>query len=235
MTSRELVVAIHQPNYLPWMGYFSKIYLADVFVFIDDVALSKGSYTNRVKILGEGKERWLTQPVSVHLGDKINAVYPSKENWAKSHLSTLRGFYGKENSFRETWPRVGDILASVPNSNLAVINRYLVEAFVAELGFSSRFISSSEIPIGDVVSSDRLVEITRSISPTATYLSGKGAEKYQDENKFSEAGLGFSYTEFTPPTYKQGNPQFVPGLSTIDAILRLGWSATADLIAKAAV
>ena len=69
------VVAIHQPNYLPWLGYFAKISEADEFVFLDDVQYSKNSYTNRVKVLHADKPRWLTVPVSFRYGDTLSLIH----------------------------------------------------------------------------------------------------------------------------------------------------------------
>src|SRR3546814_3690829 len=87
-----MIVAIHQPNYLPWLGYFHKIARADVFVFLDDVQFSKNGYTNRVRILGDGAARWLTIPAAVHLGDPIGAVRPARPDWCRSeeHTSELQ-------------------------------------------------------------------------------------------------------------------------------------------------
>ena len=75
------VVAVHQPNYLPWLGYFYKIACADVFIFLDDVQFSKNSYINRVRILHAQRSHWLTIPVSVTLGDPINRVRPARADW----------------------------------------------------------------------------------------------------------------------------------------------------------
>lgn len=223
-------VAIHQPNYLPWLGYFYKIAVADVFVFLDDVQFSKGSYINRVRILASGAARWLTIPVSSHLGDPINRVAAAKASWAQSHLDTLRGFYSAAPEFKSVWPSLGAIVGDSPKDNIAMSNRHIVECIAAELGLRCTFVASSDFEIEDCVSDDRLVRLTKGISAGGTYLSGRGGAKYQDEEKFAAAGLGFRYVEFDHPTYSQNASSFVSGLSVIDAIFHLGWSATSDLL-----
>ena len=223
-------VAIHQPNYLPWLGYFHKIAHADAFIFLDDVPYSKGSYTNRVKILARGVERWLTVPVSVHLGDTINQVRPARRDWVAAHLDTCYGYYAGAPAFDSAWPRIGEIFASLPNADLASVNRYLIETIAGDLGLGCRFLASSEIDVRGATGDDRLVALVAAVAPGGDYLSGKGGENYQSESKFADAGLGFRYANFSHPTYAQGDAPFVTGLSVIDAIFHLGWAATSDLI-----
>jgi hypothetical protein len=226
------VVAIHQPNYLPWLGYFRKIAAADVFVFLDDVQFSKNSYTNRVQILAEGAPRWLTVPISAHLGDPINRVWPARKDWPRAHLDTLYGRYRTAPAFRTVWSTIGTFFESLPDADVATINRHLVAKLAEALGLSCRFVCASTIPTGSATGDDRLVELVASIAQDACYLSGKGGANYQDPEKFSRAGLGFRYLEFVHPRYDQDiGDNFVQGLSVVDAVFRLGWDRTAALVA----
>ena len=226
-------VAIHQPNYLPWLGYFHKIAVADVLVFLDDVQFSKNSYTNRVRILADGKARWLTVPVTVHLGEPINRVRPAADDWARRHRDTVFGCYRRAQAFRQVWPRIEDMLGETPTADLAAINRYLVEALAAELALECRFRASSELGVEDKTGDQRLVALVAAVDPSGTYLSGRGGAKYQDESRFAEAGLGFRYAGFADRSYDQGGEAFVVGLSAIDAVMHLGWAGASDLVAGA--
>lgn len=226
-------VAIHQPNYLPWLGYFYKIAVADAFIFLDDVQFSKGSYINRVGILANGASRWLTVPVSTHLGDPINRVTAAKDSWAQSHLDTLRGFYSGLPEYNRVWRDLKAILGDAPKSDIAASNRHIIECIAAELGLLCTFVASSDMDTGDAAGDDRLIGLTQAISHQGVYLSGRGGAKYQDEDKFTSAGLGFRYVDFTHPTYRQEAPSFVPGLSVVDALFHLGWEGTAELIQNA--
>ena len=226
------IVAIHQPNYLPWLGYFHKIAVADIFVFLDDVPFSKGSYINRVKILANGQGRWLSVPVSVHLGDSINQVAIAKPDWIASHMSTLSGWYRDAFAFRQAWPRLSEILSAAPDAGLAAINRFLVEAISKELGLSCCFKASSDIDVDVLTGDERLIALTNSAAARAVYLSGKGGANYQSEEKFTAAGLELRYTEYPHPVYRQadGDADFVMGLSVVDAILHLGWDGASSLL-----
>ncbi len=230
-----MIVAIHQPNYLPWLGYFYKIARADIFVFLDDVQYSKGSYTNRVQILSATGPKWLTVPVKASLGETISDIEFGKADWMSGHLSTLFGMYRSAPMFRAVWTETKDLLESASGSGLASANIQLVAALSKRLGFSCRFVRSSSLAIAGT-SDTRLVEITKALAPGGGYLSGRGAEKYQDPEKFRSAGLSFEYSSFVHPVYSQsaqsGRIGFVAGLSVLDAVFHLGWEQTADLIHK---
>lgn len=228
----NLIVAIHQPNYLPWLGYFHKIAAADTFVFLDDVQFSKNSYINRCRILGGDGPRWLTVPVSVSLGDPINAVRPARRDWTTAHFGTLRTYYAKAPRFAAVWQDLETIYGNVPDGTLDAINRYMVEAVAGLMGLSCRFVASSEIETGPARGEDRLIGIVKSFAPGATYYSGKGGANYQSTQKFRDAGLDLVYTDFEHPDYDQGRPDFCAGLSVIDCVFRRGWSGAAKLLAR---
>lgn len=228
-----MIVSIHQPNYLPWLGYFHKIERSDVFVFLDDVQYTKGGFTNRVRILSPQGPKWLTVPVSVSLGTPINRVFPSRGDWSRSHLDTLRGVYGSAPAFREVWLEVCELLEEPPQADLAEVNMSLVCNLSKHLGLSCSFQRSSELCLTSA-SDDRLVEIVKLMAPGGRYLSGRGASKYQDPDKFAKAGLGFEYVEFQHPNYPQGEHlgvrDFSQGLSVLDAVFHLGWNGTASML-----
>ena len=227
-----MIVGIHQPNYLPWLGYFSKISQSDIFVFLDDVPFSKGSYTNRVKVLGGGTERWLSVPVRAKLGENISAIYPAKPNWQKSHISSLANYYANATNFKTAWPRLKEILLNLPDGDLGSINRILVETISSDLSMACKFVASSDYDTGDLTGDDRLIELIRQIAPNATYISGKGANSYPNSEKFRIAGLGFSYSDFHHPYYQQMADEFSPGMSIVDLILNVGWKHAGKLISQ---
>lgn len=231
-----MIVAIHQPNYLPWLGYFNKIASADIFVFLDDVQFSKGSYTNRVQILSPAGAKWLTVPVKLSFGDDICDTGFASENWRVAHVDTLRAMYRAAPFFKGVWPDVREMILSAPGNDLAAVNINLVIGLAQRLGLCCEFMRSSSIKWSSV-SDDRLVEIASAVAPGGTYLSGKGGAKYQDPGKFRDAGLGFAYANFQHPVYEQiphpGLSGFVPGLSVLDSVFHVGWARTAAMIRNA--
>lgn len=227
-----MIVAIHQPNYAPWLGYFRKISRAEAFVFLDDVSFSKGSVTNRVKILDADKEAWLTVPAKPALGTAISDIVINDTDWPARHLSRLRNAYRGAAAFETVWEDLEPLYESLPAENLSLSNRILVEALCGLVGVETRFHLSSEMGIPtDLPADERLIEIIRQVSGTV-YLSGSGGRKYQDESKFEAAGISVSYNDYVPTPYPQrrGDGDFVPGLSMLDAAFNLGWEAVGALL-----
>ena len=227
-----MIIAIHQPNYMPWLGYFHKIAIADAFVFLDNVQYSKNGYINRAKVFGPGGPKWLTVPVTYDYGNLISEVQPASPDWQSSHLDILSNYYRSAPCFSTVWPQLTDLYHKVPYTDLASINRALIEGFANALGLCCRFMLSSSIPTRELTSDDRIVSLVASIDSEGTYLSGSGGAVYQDHSKFSDAGLQLQYTEFEHPRYDQGRSQFTEGLSILDALFYLGWSGTAALFCE---
>lgn len=222
-----MIVAIHQPNYLPWLGYFFKAARADVFVFLDDAQYTKNSYINRVEVLDSGKRRWLTVPVKVHLGDAIDAVRPANDDWPGRHVDTLRNAYRGAKHAAATLGWLTPLLAAVPPSaDLATINQGLIRGVAELLGVRCRFVSASALSVSkDLRREDRLIALVQAVAPDAEYLSGSGGAGYQDESKFAAAGIRLRYSSFQHPTYLQQSPTFESGLSILDILFHGGVDA----------
>ena len=230
-TGRQMkTVAIHQPNYLPWLGYFYKISQSDIFVFLDDVQYSKNSFTNRVKILRDGEARRLTQPVSFNFGDPIAAVTIARDDWKTAHLDSLKGAYKSAPEFNTVWPDIEAIFNALEDTDLATANMNVISGMCRHLGIVTEFHQSSSIDGHALSSDDRLIHLVNKLAPGGCYLSGKGGSGYQDPKKFSDAGISLRYTEFSPIDYPQSSQSFIPGLSTIDAVFHLGWQKAAQLL-----
>jgi hypothetical protein len=225
------VVAIHQPNYLPWLGYFFKIIKSDVFVFLDDAQYSKNSYINRVQFFGKDeKSRWLTIPVSSHLGQSINEVSPSINDWKSRHVDTLYGLYSKSENFLNVWSDIQEMYDMIdPLDSISQINSILVMKISKMLGIETSFQYSSSLRTRGK-GEERLISIVSSVAPSGSYLSGQGGRNYQNPESFINANLSLEYTEFSHPKYQQWSPHFQEGLSILDLIFHLGWNGAAAVL-----
>lgn len=221
-----MLVAIHQPNFFPWLGYFDKIRRADMFVFLDAVDYPRsgsggmGSWCNRVKIAIQGEAQWVTCPLQkLALGEPITAAtIDDHQPWRRKLLRTLEANYGRAGRFGEAMPLLKSLIEA-EETNLAAFNIAAVRTIAARLGIGARFLRQSEITHAGT-STARLISLVKAVGGTA-YLAGGGAGGYQEDELFAREGIELAYQNFTPRPY--GPPdRFVPGLSVIDYLMHDG-------------
>ena len=227
------VVAIHQPNFFPWLGYFDKIVRADVFIVLDHVQFPKprGSWTNRVKVLVNGEAVWATAPVEHNYPgfrriDEINV--DERTPWRRKLVNLLQPNYARAAAFKDVFPDVRGWI-EYAETRLADYNLHAITAACAALGVSTaHFVRSSTLGIeGDKAA--LLVDLVKAVSGTV-YLSGDGASEYMQDDLFTTSGISVEYQRFHHPVYPQGPGEFVPGLSVVDAMLHCGYEHTSRLI-----
>ena len=219
-----MIVAIQQPNYLPWGGYFYKLMKADLFIFLDDVQFSKNSFINRTYLISNKKKVWLTAPVTFNLGDKINQVKFVQQDWPHRHLSKIKNSYTNAPFFKENWKSLENLFYSLKNNNMSEVNKKIILTLASWLEIKISYMdSSSFINTNGYKSENRLIQIIKKCK-CDTYLSGLGAKKYQDENKFHKEKIKLVYSDFSniETKYKNYGKIFEKGTSIIDLIFYLG-------------
>jgi hypothetical protein len=228
------VVAIHQPNFFPWLGYFNKIARCALFVFLDDVAYPKsgksmGSFLNRVKILKNGEPRWITCPViREHGRQRIrNIRIRPGEPWKSAMMRCLEFNYKKAPHFEEIFRCIGTILEH-EEEELSRFNRASIGELCRRLHIETPFLLQSKLET-ERQGTDLLIEIVRRAGGTS-YLCGGGANGYQEDEKFHSAGIGLIYQNFCHPAYLQAGKGFHPGLSIIDALMFCGFDEVEKIV-----
>lgn len=225
--SNKNVVAIHQPNYIPWSGYFYKIHMSDIFVFLDDVQYTKNSFINRNRIKGSNGVQWLTIPINSKFGQNINEIALFDTKWTNVHMKTLDACYKKAMYYEKYREELFDLYRD-NYDNLCMLNIAFIKKISYWIGLSCEFYLSSEASARGSAD-DRLIDIVKWCNGR-TYLSGKGGKNYQSESKFSDAGIQLKYYDFTPPEYPQVWGEFVEGLSIIDLLFNNGDTSKEILI-----
>lgn len=216
------IVAIHQPNFFPWLGYFDKIAQADIFVFLDNVAYPKsgsgsGSWCNRVRVNVQGNAAWIGCPIRRQSGQQLinDVMVDDSQPWRKKMLKTLELNYRKAPFYQEAMSLLGPLI-SYESPYLAQFNKHCIQSICAYLGIKGAFMSQSELQTS-VKSTDLLIEITKLVGGSA-YLCGGGAGGYQQDQLFVENSIELIYQNFTAKIY--GNPErFINGLSVIDYLM----------------
>jgi len=232
----DRVVAIHQPNFFPWLGYFDKIARADVFVFLDHVQFQKkgGNYANRVRMFSGGEQTtWVTAPVvrsesGVRRIDEVE-LDPAQP-WRQKIRKTIENTYRRAPRFEEVWPAIAELVEN-PTGSLAEYNITAVRRIAEAIGLDrTKFATSSSLePAGEAT--EMLVGITKALEGTV-YLAGGGAEGYQDDALFEAAGIEPRRQRFEHPRYGQLSAEPVDGLSVIDALMSLGFAGTGELLTR---
>ncbi|WBY00712.1 WbqC family protein [Ramlibacter tataouinensis] len=229
------VTAIHQPNFFPWLGYFDKIAQCDVFVVLDDVQYQKtgSNWSNRVKLLLAGEPRWVTAPVRrpAHGTAKIDELSWAQEPWREKLMRSLTMNYGSARFFRETMELIEPLVRN-EEPMLAAYNLRAIRAICEALGLQRSFVLSSSFHV-ETASNERLISLCRHVG-CDIYLTGGGAQDYQQDELFVNAGIQVRHQDFQHPRYPQaGCGDFVPGLSVIDALMNCGIDGTRKVMGVA--
>jgi len=214
-------VAVHQPQYLPWLGYFDKIDRADLFVLLDTVQFKKNEWQNRNRIKTAQGWQWLTVPVTYRFPQRINQVkIKPQSNWARKHLLALRTNYSKAPYFSDYFDIFQKILTE-RWPGLAALNIRLVRAFTEVLGISTPLRVASELGPLPEGPNERLIAICQHLD-AEVYLAGMGGRDYMHLGKFEKAGIEVVFQEFNPPVYPQLYGDFLPDLSVVDLLFNCG-------------
>jgi hypothetical protein len=214
-------IGIHQPNYIPWMGYFYKIYNSDVFVIGDAVQFSKDSFINRNRIKTPQGVLWLTIPVKQdsykHL---INEVIISNDtDWRARQLKSIEVFYKKAPYFGDYYDEFRTILMQ-DWRKLSDLNICLIKSICKALDINTEIVVASGINV-EGSSTQRIINTCNALSADE-YLSGSGGAKYQDEEMFEQNSIKLSYLDFKQMPYKQLWGDYTSNLSILDYIFNCG-------------
>lgn len=224
-----MILAAHQPQYMPGLRFLAKMRRAGLFVLLDDVQYERREFQNRNRIRVPAGSQYLTVPVLAK-GRYDAAIrdipIDNSRPWPADHLRTIRTNYARAAHFKTYLPSLealyGARYEKLGELALATIN-FLREGF----GIATPMRLSSDMKISSS-STARLVDICRAAG-AGEYLSGAGARTYLDEGLFAAAGIGVSWQSFEVRPYPQVFPGFTPDLSALDLLLNLGPSC-ADFV-----
>jgi WbqC-like protein family len=216
------VVAIHQPNYLPWLGFFGKALDSDVLILYDTVQFEKGGFTNRVRIKGKAGAEWLTQPVATagRGFQEIRQVMFARSDWQVKHLRALEANYARAAYFKPCFAQLTDLL-SASGTNLSRYNERLTRWVCNVLQLGVVLVRASDLATEESDPTQRLIALVLAVGGD-TYLSGSGGFAYQNLEAFERAGLRVMRSRSNFPEYAQLWGEFCPGLSILDLLFNCG-------------
>jgi hypothetical protein len=215
-------IAIHQPNYIPWLGYFYKIYQSDIFVFLDDAQFSNQGMQNYHYIKTPQGSYRLKIPVKGKFGDLIKEIKTRDElGWKKKHLKSIEMNYKKSKYFEEIFPGYSSLILD-EYDGLADLNISIIIHICKKFGIQTDFALSSKIGLNSK-REQKVLDICSTLNGTI-YYSGTGAKAYQKEENFKECGIELRYSEYFPFEYPQLWGDFQSNVSVIDYLMNCGYN-----------
>lgn len=215
------IVSIHQPNYIPWLGYFYKISQSDCLVFLDDAQFSNEGMHNFHYIKTSQGPLRLKIPVQQTLGDRILDVRTKDElNWKEMHLGLIQSNYRNAKFFSEVYSDFKNLLLQ-DYPSLSGINSAIIRFFCDKLGIKVEFVNSSDLNIF-TKKEEKILDLCTALNADI-YYSGIGARAYQKEENFQNRGIRLRYSEFTPFTYEQLWNGYCSNVSILDYLFNHGY------------
>jgi len=216
-----MIVSIHQPQYIPWIPYFSKIHQSDLFVLLDDVQYQKNGLQNRNYILTQNGTTRLTLSVKGNFGDKINQMALSDIRDLTKHMKTITQAYYKAPYFNELQPLLEEFF-NKPYLLLEEFCSDLVLFICNYMGLKTKIIKSSKINKSGE-KSNMILSICKNLN-ASTYLSGSGGLDYLDQQSFSDSNIKLKLLNYRFKEYKQVNnkSEFIKELSILDLVFNEG-------------
>ena len=224
-------VVVSQPMFLPWIGIFEQVSIADLFVHYDDVQFPQGrSFSSRVQVKAEQGCRWLTVPVRRDGKQLIkNVRIDQSKDWKKSHLGVFHECYRRA----EFADLAMALVESIYNCDCDYLSEFCIlgiEKIANLLRLNCKFKLSSSYNITSS-SSQKLLEIVRE-ERGDTYVTGHGAKNYLDHELFESCGIDIEYMDYVLKEYTQLHGNFTPYVSIIDLIANVGEKAGDYVVAR---
>jgi hypothetical protein len=217
------VITAHQPNYLPWIGLFSKICQADCFILADTFALGKQSTFNRNKIRTNSGWGYLTIPIgNKMIGTRIdNITVPADNSWKNIHWQTIYRSY-KHTDYFNYYQDFFEELYQKDFPYLWQINQEIILYLMKCFDIHTEVIKASEMAIDpDLPTTDYIIGLVREAGGDV-YLSGPSGKEYLSLDRFSRQGTELKFFKLEHPVYRQRFPGFEPNLSAIDLLFNEG-------------
>ena len=222
-----MIITIHQPEHLPWLGLFNKIAKCEKFVILDSVQYEKNYFQNRNRILGTNGVQWISIPISNkgHMDGSIAttliATDPKNIKWKEKYLQTIKQSYGKYPYFNDVYPLLEEAL-NTNTEYFCEINIAIIKSFCEKLDIHPEYIRSSELSV-DGLKSNLILDICKEVKADL-YIAGPSGRDYLDMQSFKDAGIEVKFNDYNHPTYPQKrSEEFIDHLSALDLFMNVGF------------
>lgn len=216
-----MILSSHQPNFVPYMGFFYKMFQADTFVLSDDHQFSKSGMHNWNYLrIGERKHK-ITVPVSYEFGDRIKDVRISyAQDWVTELLKTMQFNYKKAPHYEEAFSFLEKVLSERPE-RLVELNGNIIIQLAERFGMKCNILYAHDIEL-EHRKEERIIELCKKLGADV-YYSGIGGKNYNDPANYEREGISLVYTDYEPVQYTQIGNGFIENLSVLDWIFNMGF------------
>lgn len=217
-----MILTAHQPVYLPWLGLFHKIALADLFCHFDIAQYQTRDYNNRNKIKTHDGEIWLSVPVESknHLEKKVGGIGIVQNGWQRKHVKTIRLAYQKAPYFADYFGELEKLLVDGDFKTLSALNLALLQYLMNCMGINTPIVKASDYSFQGA-KSDLVLDMCLHLNADI-YIFGAQGRNYADVEKFHDCGVHPVFQSYAHPTYRQQHGEFSPCMSVIDLLFNEG-------------
>lgn len=220
-----MILSSHQPNFVPYMGFFYKAFRSDIFVISDDVCFSKKGMHNWNKIYTQNGVKKITVPINAHHDRKLNEILICSPNYSITKIcKTLVQEYRKAPCFHSCSDIIELMLALSEKNSLEMVefNLAIIEHLLNKFNINVKMLRADEDLKLSGHKDDRIFQMCE-LTGADTYLSGTGAKAYHDEEEYRKRNIQLVYSDYTPVLYEQPKGSFVENLSVLDYIFNNGY------------
>jgi hypothetical protein len=231
-----VIVTIHQPEHLIWLGLIDKISQADVFVILDNVQFEKNNVQNRNKVRTKEGWTWLTVPLKKHPYDTLikDVEIASDSDWQTRNLNLIKNNYRKAPFFNDYYSQVEEIVRN-GQRYLAELNIELIRFVLTSFSVKTKVVIASEAGYyGPKFKENANLEICKTLK-TDVYISGAGGKNYLDTSLFDAVGTKVVFQKFQHPVYVQQFEPFLSCMSSIDLLFNCGLQSREILFGSKAI
>jgi hypothetical protein len=218
-----MIVAGHQPNYLPYLGFFDKMRQCDLFIIEDNVQFEYQGFTNRNKIMTSNGVKWLSVPIEhankSMLINEVKIANKGEPQWGKRHWLSLKCNYCKTphwrdyaNFFEDTYSHQWTLLID--------LNMHLIKGIMDFLDIEKPLVMASTLNATGK-KNELIISQCKAVG-AQVQLAGEGGKSYINHARFDQEGIKVVFQEFQHPHYPQTCAEFVPNLSVVDYLFCTG-------------
>jgi WbqC-like protein family len=228
-----VIVAAHQPHYLPWLGYLDKLAKADLFVIMDDLQYEAQNFQNRQRLKTQSGATWLTVPLergtqSDRICDKkIDNSGSPKQHWQRRTWLTIEHAYARAPYFGRYADELRELYAR-PWASLLALDLHVLQLARGWFGIETPMVMASSLGLTGH-KTDRILDMCKKVGARAYLTGGGGSADYLDSERLGRGGVGVIWQHFQHPMHAQRYGAFTSHLGFLDLLFNCG-EASRDIL-----